>query len=280
MAARATWKGVLQISLVQVPIKVFPATAESESLSFNQLHGECQTRITQRRWCTTCAREVPNAEIVKGFEFEAGKYVLLLPEELDAVAPPSTKVIDLTRFVDVALLNPLFVDRSYYLAPDGPLADEAFVLMREGMLGQVGIGKLAIYGREYLVAVRPHQSLLLLHTLHHTATIRPSFDLEEWTRLTKAPVVVGPTLRLARDVIAALHQGALPLAGFRDEYQADLRRIIDAKIAGQEIVEPTPVDTLPVLNLRAALEQSLEAVSATKKIPAKAAAPASKRKRA
>src|SRR5678815_3485768 len=128
--ARATWKGVLQISQVAIPIKVYPATEDHEGLKFNQLHNECQSRITQRKWCPTCAKEVLSAEIVKGFEFEKDRYVLLLDAELDAVQPPSTRVIDLTQFADAIALEPSSIHKSYYLAPDGALAAEAFAVLQ------------------------------------------------------------------------------------------------------------------------------------------------------
>ena len=156
MAARATWKGYLKISLVNIPIKVFPATESSATISFNQLHGECQTRIQQKRWCPHCNREVPNTEIVKGYEFEKGRYVVLSEEDFEKVRPESTRVIDLVQFADDSAIDPMYVDRTYYLAPDGGVAADAFAVMREGMKGKVGVGKLALYGREYLVAVRPH----------------------------------------------------------------------------------------------------------------------------
>src|SRR5437762_13887359 len=156
MAARATWKGFLKISLVNIPIKVFPATESSGSISFNQLHGECRTRIQQKRWCPQCNREVPLSEIVKGYEFEKGRYVVLSDEDFDKVRPESTRVIDLVQFADESAIDPMYVDRAYYLAPDGGMAADAFAVMRDGMQGKVGVGKLALYGREYLVAVRPH----------------------------------------------------------------------------------------------------------------------------
>src|SRR5437867_28357 len=152
MAARPTWKGFLKISLVNIPIKVFPATESSGSISFNQLHGECQTRIHQKRWCPHCDREVPSSEIVKGYEFEKGRYVIMSEEDLDKVRPESTRVIDLVQFADASSIDPMYVDRTYYLAPDGGMAADAFAVMRDGMQGKVGIGKLALYGREYLVA--------------------------------------------------------------------------------------------------------------------------------
>jgi len=107
MAARATWKGYLKISLVNIPIKVFPATESSGSISFNQLHAECQTRIQQKKWCPHCEREVPNSEIVKGFEFDRGRYVVMSEDDLAQVRPESTRVIDLVQFADSASLDPM-----------------------------------------------------------------------------------------------------------------------------------------------------------------------------
>ena len=104
---------------MNIPIKVFPATESSGTISFNQLHGECQTRIQQKRWCPHCNREVPNSEIVKGYEFEKGRYVVLSEEDFDKVRPESTRVIDLVQFADESAIDPMYVDRTYYLAPDG-----------------------------------------------------------------------------------------------------------------------------------------------------------------
>jgi len=279
MAARATWKGFLKISLVNIPIKVFPATESSGTISFNQLHGECQTRIQQKRWCPHCNREVPNTEIVKGYEFEKGRYVVMSEEDFDKVRPESTRVIDLAQFADDTAIDPMYVDRAYYLAPDGTVAASAFAVMREGMKGKVGIGKLALYGREYLVAVRPQERGLVMYTLHHAAEIRNISAVDE---LGSVPATVKPEeLKLAQQVIATF-EGPLDLADYKDEYREGLQRIIEAKIAGQEIVAPTVDAPSRVVNLMDALKKSLDAVSATKKKPAKVdvAQPAPKRKRA
>jgi DNA end-binding protein Ku len=283
MAARATWKGFLKISLVNIPIKVFPATESSGTISFNQLHGECQTRIQQKRWCPHCNREVPHSEIVKGYEFDKGRYVVLSEEDFEKVRPESTRVIDLVQFADDSSIDPMFVDRAYYLAPDGPVAADAFAVMREGMQGKVGVGKLALYGREYLVAVKPQQRGIVMYTLHHAAEIR---GIEAVDELNAVPDKVKPEeIRLAKQVIGTF-EGPLDLATYKDEYREGLQQIIDAKIAGEEIVAPQ-VETPPkVVNLMDALKKSLDAVSAGKKKTAKAPAakastpPAAKRKRA
>jgi DNA end-binding protein Ku len=279
MSARATWKGYLKISLVNIPIKVFPATESGGALSFNQLHGECQTRINQKRWCAHCNREVSNTEIVKGFEFEKGRYVVLSEDDFDKVRPESTRVIDLVQFADASSIDPMFVDRTYYLAPDGGMAADAFAVMRDGMAGKVGVGKLALYGREYLVAVRPHGRGIVMHTLHHAAEMRGIESVEE---LNSVPATVRPEeMKLAKQIISTF-EGPLDLSTYKDEYRAGLQRIIDAKIAGQEIVAPATEAAPKVVNLMEALRKSLDAVSAKKKRSAKAtvAKPAAKRKRA
>ena len=279
MAARATWKGFLKISLVNIPIRVFPATESSGSISFNQLHGECQTRIQQKRWCPHCNREVPNAEIVKGYEFERGRYVVMSDEDFDKVRPESTRVIDLVQFADEKSIDPMYVDRTYYLAPDGGVATDAFAVMREGLRGKVGVGKLALYGREYLVAVRARGRGIVMHTLHHAAEMRSMDVVDE---LNSVPEKVKPEeVKLARQVIETF-EGELNLADYKDEYQEGLQKIIDAKIAGQEIVAPATEAPPKVVNLMEALRKSLDTVSREKKKPAKAA-PAkteAKRKRA
>ncbi|HWF86394.1 MAG TPA: Ku protein [Vicinamibacterales bacterium] len=280
MAARATWKGFLKISLVNIPIKVFPATESGGSISFNQLHGECQTRIQQKRWCPHCEREVPNAEIVKGYEFEKGRYVVLSDEDFDKVRPESTRVIDLVQFADDSSIDPMYVDRTYYLAPDGKVASDAFAVMRDGMKGKVGIGKLALYGREYLVAVKPHERGIVMYTLHHAAEIRSIDTVEELNGV--AASVKPEEIKLAKQVIETF-DAPLNLSDYRDEYREGLQRIIDAKIAGEEVVAPAVEAPARVVNLMDALKKSLDAVSAGKKKAAKAGvarAAVAKRKRA
>src|SRR5579871_168692 len=157
MAARPTWKGYLKISLVNIPIRVFPATDAAATVSFNQLHSVCRTRIQQKKWCPSCEMEVQNTDIVKGYEFEKGKYVVMDEADLAKVRPESTRVINVVQFAESTVIDPVYVERPYYLAPDGTVAAEAFAVMREGMAGKAAIGKLALYGREYLVAIMPRE---------------------------------------------------------------------------------------------------------------------------
>ena len=284
MAARPTWKGFMKISLVTIPVRVFPATDAAATISFNQLHAECQTRIQQKRWCPHCEREVPISEVVKGYEFEKGRYVVMTEDDMSKVRPESTRVIDLVQFTEAASIDPVYVERPYYLAPDGPMAREAFAVMREGMKGKAGIGKLALYGREYLVAIQPRENGLVMYTMRHAKEIRGMDQIEE---LETVPSKVKPDeIKLAKQVIENF-EGQLNLEEYRDEYQEELQRIIDAKIAGEEVVATTEEAPPKVVNLMDALRQSLDRVSTGKKKTAKvekpakaAAAKAAPRKRA
>ena len=179
MAARPTWKGYLKISLVNIPVRVFPATDAAATISFNQLHRECRTRIQQKRWCPTCQTEVANTDLVKGYEFEKGKYVVLDEEDIAKVRSESTRVINVVQFTDAKVIDPVYVERPYYLAPDGAVAAEAFAVMREGMAGKAAVGKVALYGREYLVAIQPRENGLVMYTLRHASEVRAMGAIDE-----------------------------------------------------------------------------------------------------
>src|SRR5215471_4512410 len=237
MAARPTWKGYLKISLVNIPVKVFPATDAAATLSFNQLHAECQTRIQQKRWC-------PHFEKVR---------------------VESTRVINLEKFTDDTEIDPIYLERPYYLAPDGPVAREAFSVIREGMAGKAGIGKVALYGREYLVKVQPREKGLIMYTLRHAAEIRSMDAIDE---LADMPSTVKPDeVKLARQVMGTF-EGDVDLQEYRDDYQVGLREIIDAKIEGREVVTQEVEAPPKVVNLMEALRKSLDTISASKKKPA------------
>ena len=284
MAARPTWKGFLKISLVTIPVRVFPATDAAATLSFNQLHGACQTRIQQKKWCPQCEREVEKTELVRGYEFERGRYVVLQDEDIAKARPESTRVINLVRFADAASIDPIYLERPYYLAPDGGVAAEAFAVVRDAIRGKAGIWTLALYGREYLVAVLPRERGLVMFTLRQAKEVRSMDAIDE---LAALPAKVKPDeLKLARQVIGNF-EGQLDLSEYRDEYQEELRRIIDAKVAGEEIVAPAEEAPANLVNLMDALRKSLDTVSASRKKTLKvvpqsqpAARPAPKKKRA
>lgn len=268
MAARPTWKGYLKVSLVTIPVRVYPATESSATISFNQLHAECQTKIQQKKWCPKCEREITSAEVVKGYEFEKGRWVVVTDEDIAKVRTESTKIINLLQFAGADAIDPMYVDKAYYLAPEGPMAADAYAVMREGMQGKVGIGKVAISNREYLVAIRPHKQGMVMYTLHHAAEIRTIDQIDE---LREVRGTVNPAeMKLARQVIESF-EGELDLTTYTDEYQQGLRAIIDAKVAGEEVAAPQEAAPPKVVDLMEALRKSLEQVSGGKKKAAKVA---------
>jgi DNA end-binding protein Ku len=268
MAARPTWKGYLKVSLVTIPVRVYPATESSATISFNQLHAECQTKIQQKKWCPTCEREITSAEVVKGYEFEKGRWVVVSDEDIAKVKTESTKVINLLQFASADAIDPMYVDKAYYLAPEGPMAADAYAVMRDGMQGKAGIGKVAIHGREYLVAIRPHKQGMVMYTLHHAAEIRTIDQIDELREVRGT--VNAAEMKLARQVIESF-EGDLDLATYTDEYQQGLRAIIDAKVAGEEVVAQEEAAPPKVVDLMDALRKSLEQVSGGKKRAAKVA---------
>jgi len=280
MPPRPTWKGYLKVSLVNIPVKVYPATESSATISFNQLHAECQTRINQKKWCSKCEREISSAEVVKGYEFEKGRWVVMTDEDIAKVRTESTKVINLVQFAGDDQIDPMYVDRAYYLVPDGPMATDAYAVMRDGMQGKVGVGKVAIHGRESLVAVKPHKQGLVMYTLHHAAEIRTIDQIDE---LREVRGKVGPAeMKLAKQVIESF-EGPLDLADYKDEYQEGLQQIIDAKVSGEEFVAPAEEAPPKVVDLMEALRRSLDQVSTGKKKTASAkvvAKPAARKRKA
>ena len=190
----------------------------------------------------------------------------------------STRVINLDKFTDDTAIDPIYFERAYYLAPDGPVAREAFAVIREGMKGKAGVGKVALYGREYLVKVQPRDQGLVMYTLRHANEIRSMDAIEE---LADMPEKVKPEeVKLAKQVMGTF-EGEVDLREYPDDYQVGLREIIDAKIEGREIVAPEVEAPPKVVNLMEALRKSLDTIGAKKKPAAIApAAEEKKRKRA
>ena len=281
MPARPTWRGFLKVSLVNVPVRVFPATDSTASIRFNQLHATCQSRIQQKKWCPECECQVDKSEIVKGYELEKGRYVVMDDDDIAKARPESTRIINLMRFADVDTIDPIYVEKPYYLAPDGKVAADAFGVLREALRGKAGIGKMAILGREYVVAVQPRERGLMMFTLRQASEVRSMSAIDE---LDQVPEETNELeVKLAKQVIGNF-EGDIDLSEFKDEYQAELRRIIDAKVTGEDVIETTADQPAKVVDLMEALRKSLDSVSEAKKKPAKAsrakAAKTRKRKRA
>ena len=268
MAARATWKGSLRLSLITVPIRVFPATNPAADVSFRQIHRKCHTPIQLKKWCPHCDREVTNDEIVKGYESSKGRFVLVEKEDIARVRPESTRVVDITHVLDASAIDSIYIERAYYLAPDNKTAGAPFAVIREGLDGKAAVGRLALHGREYLVAIVPREKALMLFTLRTSGEVRKMNAIDE---LDFADVKVKPEeVKLARQVLNSFETEA-DLSRFTDNYQEALREMLETKGAAVPISEEEGKPT-KVVNLMDALRQSLDSVSKAKKKPAKAVA--------
>lgn len=270
MALKPTGSATISFGLVSIPVNLHSASESKAAVSFNMLHETDHARVKQQLVCSKDGEVVERDRIVKGYEFEKGHYVVMNEDDLAKVKSESTRIIDLVQFTDAAAIDPIYIDKAYYLAPEGNVAAQSFAVMRDGMAGKAGVGKLALYGREYFVAVRPQGHGFVMYTMHQAAEIRSMDAIDE---LRDLPTSIKPAeAKLAKQVIDSF-EGGLNLADFKDEYQLELRRIIDAKIAGQEVVAPAADVSPKVVDLMEALRKSLDAVSQGKKKPAKAALP-------
>lgn len=272
MAARATWKGDLSVGLVGVKIKVFPATESRGGVSFNQLHDECHSRIKQKRWCPKCEKEVENGHIIKGYEFAKDSYVTMTDDEIDNMKVDSTRNIKIDRFVDRSELDPIYIDRTYFLGPDGVAQGEAYALLRDAMRDQVAIGKVAIYGREYPVAIVRSGVGLRMHTMHYGKEIR---DLEATVPdIDRVPTALEnhPHMALAKQLVDSM-KGEIDFSEFKDEYEEAVINAVQSRVAGAMVEQAQPQQPTPaVSSLFDALSATLQAVQAAPKKTAKARA--------
>jgi DNA end-binding protein Ku len=266
---RTIWNGSLSFGLVNIPIGLAVATQRSD-IAFRTLHRECGTPIKQKRWCPTHDREVPNEELVKGWEFSKGQFVVVEEGDLEAIALQRSQSIDIVRFVNLEEVDPIYFDRTYYLAPASADAQRRpYVLLLEAMqeTGMAAVGKFVLWGKENLCLIRPLGDSLALQTLFYAEDIRARQEIDDAVGEVS---VQKAELDLAKQVIASL-VGEWEPVEFENEYRRELRAMLEAKLAGEEIAMPEPVAEAPVVDLMEALRRSV-AEAAEKKAPKKAAA--------
>jgi DNA end-binding protein Ku len=271
---RPAWKGMLKLSLITVPIRVYPATESKSDVSFHQLHRKCHTRIQMKKWCPHCRRAIDSDEIVKGYEKSKGRMVVVEEEEIAAVRPESTRVAEISHVLDEAVIDPIHVERSYYLAPDGKRAGEAYGVIREGLEGKAAVGRLALHGREYLVAVVAHGKALLLHTLRTKGEVRELRAIDELEHARGK--VRTEEVRLVKRVLTSFESDA-ELSDFTDNYQASLKKMLASK-SPEAVAEEAGGKPAKVVDLMEALRQSLDQVKKPKKAGRVIAHPQARRK--
>jgi DNA end-binding protein Ku len=256
---RTIWNGSISFGLVNIPIGLAVATQRSD-VAFRTLHRECGTPIKQKRWCPLHERDVDGDELVKGWEFSKGQFVVVEEEDLEGVALQRSQSIEIVRFVELAHVDPIYFDRTYFLAPaQAPAARRPYVLLLEAMkeTGMAAVGKFVLWGKENLSLIRPLGDSLALETLFFAEDVRSRAEIEEAVEATE---LKGPELELARQVIASLVGDWNP-EEFENEYRRELRALLEAKLAGEEIARPEPVAETPVVDLMEALRRSVAEAS-------------------
>jgi DNA end-binding protein Ku len=268
--ARSIWRGAISFGLVNVPVKLYSAVSK-KTVRFNQLHDADHARIQQKRVCSEDGEEVPYENIVKGFEIAPDRYVVITPDELEALDPAKTRSIDIEDFVDLGDIDPLYYEHPYYLLPDTGAA-KAYKLLLEALreTNKVAIARVVLRTKEYLVAIRPAGDVLTMETMLFADELIAADGLDE---LPDADVkATERELSMARQLIEAQATEFDP-SKYRDEYRERVLELIERKAAGEEIVvQPLAEESQEVPDLMAALEQSLAAAQAgPRKAPVKPA---------
>jgi DNA end-binding protein Ku len=277
--ARAIWSGAISFGLVNVPVKLFSATSP-KNVRFHQISSKTGVRIRQKRVDPSTDEEVPYEEIVKGYEITPDRYVLIGPDELDALDPKATKTIDIEEFVDLEQIDPIYYDHSYYLAPSTGGA-KAYRLLLDAMResGKVGIGRVVLRSKQQLCALRPTGDVLTLTTMLFGDEVLAPDRLDELDAIGEAEAS-DRELTMAQQLIASLSSEFEPTK-YRDEYRDRVLELIERKAAGEEIaVQPQAEEPTAAPDLMAALEASLAAVKDEDGAPEKAPAGKSRKKAA
>lgn len=259
----SAWKGFIAFGLVSIPIRLY-AAARAKRIELHQLHSVCKTRLKQPLFCPTCNRIVTRDEVVKGYEYEDGKYVLLDPEEVKQIAPRSARSMEILAFVKGSQIDPLFFHSSYFIVPEDEGRKGYDLLLKTLEHTQrVGIAKLAMHQREYTVFIRPYDRGLALHTMYFANEIReaPGYGKTEDIKLKSQEV------KLAEQLVDTLSED-FKLSKYHDEFQERLKNLIEARRKGKEIAAAPEPHRAPVIDMMAALKKSLAATGGARKQPA------------
>ena len=253
---RTIWNGSINFGLVNIPIGLAVAQQRKDQ-AFRTLHRECGTPIKQKRYCPFHERDVEADELVKGWEFAKGQFVMVEDSDLESVAVERSQSVDIIRFVPIEQVDPIYFDRTYYLAPAGPEAQRSpYVLLLRAMqeAGMAAVGKFVLWGKENLCLIRPLGESLALETLFFAEDIRPRAEIDEAVEETD---VKDPELEMARQLVESL-VGDFDPEDYENEYRNELRAMLEAKLAGEEIAKPAePVADVQVVDLMDALKKSV-----------------------
>jgi DNA end-binding protein Ku len=257
VAPRAYWKGYLKLSLVSCPIALFPATSEREKISFHQLNKETGNRIRYRKVDAETGDEVDSSHIIKGYEVAKGEYIELEPEELEAVAIDSKRIIEIDEFVPKAEIDELYLRDPYFIVPDGEVGQQAFAVIREAIRkeGMVALGKVVFTSREHIIALEPRDKGMVGVTLRYPYEVRQP---EEYFDTIDDEKVPKDMLDLAIHIVDT-KRGKFEPEKFEDYYENALKELLRKKQKGEKIERPREPARTNVVNLMEALRQSVKA---------------------
>lgn len=266
ISLKTMWKGSISFGLVNIPIKLY-TSSEATGIKFRQLHSKCHNPISYKKYCPSCNEDVTGDDIIRGYEYEKGRYVVIEDSDLDRIPDETTRTIDIIDFVNIEEIDPIFYDRTYYVAPEES-AVKPYTLLRESMekTGKIAIAKIVIRSKESLATIRTFKDgYLVMETMYYPAEIRNITELPALSEVKLSE----KELKMAEQLVESLAEPFNP-EKYTDDYRKALMDIIRSKVEGKDIVEPHVKDQGKVLDLMEALKASIEATQKEKdKAPTK-----------
>ena len=259
---KTSWKGSISFGMVYFPVNVYTATTGAEEVKFNFLHKKCNTRVRYKKFCETCNVEVAQEDLVRGYEYEKDKYILVTDEDYEKLPIKSKKTISILNFVDEDKVDPIYLDKAYYISPSNFSASKAFELFRRAMqeTGKVGIAKITLSSNEYVSLIKPYEKGgMLLYLLYYANEIR---GMENITELNYNVDIHDNEMKMAISLIGNMTSD-FNMDEYRNEYQEALKKMIQAKVEGREVVSP-PEAQNNIIDLMEALKASVEATKEEK----------------
>jgi DNA end-binding protein Ku len=258
---RSIWKGHIQFSLVTIPVRIYNAVDTQETISFKQLHKEDNGAVGYEKKCKKCGKTLGGDEIVKGYEFEPEQFVIVSPDDFAKIKLKSTKLIEIEGFVDATEVHPTLYEAPYLAGPDGAVASKTYSLLSEALKesGKVGIGRVVLRDREETIMIASQDGGIMLYKLRQPSEVRNMADVPQIERREVNKDELKLSISLVESMAASLKE-----MDMTDRYRDALREVIDAKIAGREVVAAPEVEK-PFVDIMTALKQSIEQTKAKKK---------------
>jgi len=259
---KTSWKGSISFGMVYFPVNVYTATSGAETVKFNYLHKKCNTRVRYKKFCEHCNEEVSQDDLVKGYEYEKDKYVIVTDEDFEKLPIKSKKTISILSFVDEDKIDPIYLDKAYYIAPGNFNASKAFELFRRAMAetGKVGLAKITLTSNEYVSMIKPYdKGGMLLYLLYYSDEIR---RIESISELDYNVDIHDNEMKMAVSLINNMTSD-FDISEYKNEYQEALKKLIQAKMEGREVVSP-PEAQSNIIDLMEALKASVEASKGSK----------------